>query len=115
MALAVGGMLGGMTAGAHHSISGVYDSSRKATVEGVVLEFQLINPHPMLLIDVKDRAGNTQHWRLEMDNRGELAAIGVTANTFSPGERVVVSGSLARAAAQYVSPQARPSRGWILA
>jgi len=97
MGLTIGGMLGGMTAAAHHSISGVYDSSRKVTVEGLVSEFQLINPHPMLMIDVKDRAGNTQRWRLEMDNRGELAAIGITAGTFSPGERVVASGSLARA------------------
>ena len=31
-----------------------------------------------------------------MDNRSELAAIGVTAATFKPGDRVVVSGSLAR-------------------
>ena len=31
-----------------------------------------------------------------MDNRSELAAIGVTANTFKPGDRVVVTGSLAR-------------------
>lgn len=114
MALAIGGMLGGMPAGAHHSISGVYDSSRKVTVEGVVFEFQLINPHPMLMIDVKERAGNTQHWRLEMDNRGELAAIGVTANTFSPGERVVVSGSLARAQqhSMYLLRLDRPADGF---
>jgi hypothetical protein len=86
----------GAPADAHHSISSVYDSSRQANIEGVVAEFQLINPHPFLLIDVTDRSGNAQRWRLEMDNRSELVAIGVTANTLKPGDRVVVRGSLAR-------------------
>jgi hypothetical protein len=82
---------------AHHSISGVYDRSRPATLDGTVAEFQLINPHPFLFINVADAIGAAQRWRLEMDNRSELADIGVTAATFRPGDRVVVSGSLARA------------------
>jgi hypothetical protein len=85
---------------AHHSISSIYDSSRRVTIEGTVAQFQLVNPHPFLFIDVKDAAGEAQRWRLEMDNRSELAAIGVTSNTFKPGDRVVVSGSLARTEAQ---------------
>jgi Family of unknown function (DUF6152) len=80
----------------HHPISSVYDSSRRATVDGIVAQFLLVNPHPFLLIDVKDAAGQVQRWRLEMDNRRELADIGVTPNTFKPGDRVVVTGSLAR-------------------
>src|SRR6267378_810259 len=81
---------------AHHSISSVYDSSRQANLEGTVAQFQLINPHPFLLVDVTDGAGTAQRWRLEMDNRSELVAIGVTATTLKPGDRVVVKGSLAR-------------------
>src|SRR5215207_13849 len=86
----------GATAAAHHSISSIYDSSRQVTLDGSVTQFQLINPHPFLFIEVKDGSGAAQQWRLEMDNRSELAAIGVTAATFKPGDRVVVSGSLAR-------------------
>ncbi len=91
---------GGVAAHAHHSISAIYDSGRRVTVEGVVTNFQLINPHPWLFVDVKDGAGEARHWRLEMDNRGELENIGVTANTFKPGDRVVATGSLARAQPQ---------------
>ena len=87
---------GAVAAHAHHSIASVYDSSRRATVEGVVAQFQLVNPHPFLVIDVKDAAGQAQRWRLEMDNRYELAEIGVTANTLKPGDRLVVTGSLSR-------------------
>src|SRR5687767_12336487 len=82
--------LGGVTAHGHHSIGSVYDSRRQVTVEGVVSQFELINPHPFLWIDVTDRAGTAQRWRLEMDNRSELVGIGVNANTWMPGDRVVV-------------------------
>lgn len=88
--------IGGVAPHAHHSISSVYDSSRQVTIEGIVAQFQLVNPHPFLLIDVKDGTGRAQRWRLEMDNRSELAAIGVTPTTFKPGDRIVVTGSLAR-------------------
>ena len=99
---------------AHHSISSVYDSSRQANIEGTVAQFQLINPHPFLLIDVTDGAGTAQRWRLEMDNRSELAAIGVNATTFKPGDRVMVSGSLARAQPQslYLLRLDRPADGF---
>jgi hypothetical protein len=99
---------------AHHSIFGVYDSSRQATLDGTVAEFQLINPHPFLFIDVADAAGAAQRWRLEMDNRHELTAIGVTASTFKRGDRVVVRGSLARSQPQslYLLRLDRPADGF---
>jgi hypothetical protein len=81
---------------AHHSISTVYDSSRRVTLEGVVDRFQLVHPHPSLIINVRSPAGEVQRWQLEMDNLRELGSIGVTANTFKPGDVVVVTGSPAR-------------------
>jgi len=98
---------------AHHSIARVYDSSRRVTVAGVVEEFQLVNPHPLLMMSV-ERGGQVQQWRLEMDNRRELVEIGVTAATFRPGDRLVVSGSLARTQSQnlYVLRLDRPADGF---
>jgi hypothetical protein len=114
MSFAAAIAIGATAVHAHHSISSVYDSSRQVTIEGSVAQFQLVNPHPFLFIDVKDGAGEAQRWRLEMDNRGELAAIGVTANTFKPGDRVVVTGSLARTDAQrlYLLRLDRPVDGF---
>jgi hypothetical protein len=73
---------------AHHSISGVYDSGRQVTVEGRVVEFQFVNPHPVLVVAAATASGDVDgaRWRLEMDNRYELADIGVTAKTFKTGE-----------------------------
>ena len=88
--------LGSVALRAHHAISAVYDSSRPVTIDGVVSEFHLINPHPYLIIDVVTDMGVGEQWRGEMDNRHELVEIGVTASTFRPGDRVVVRGSAGR-------------------
>lgn len=77
---------------AHHSISAVYDASRRATIEGVVAEFQFVNPHPFVIVTVQGSAG-PETWRLELDNRFELARIGVTAETLRPGDQISASGS----------------------
>jgi Family of unknown function (DUF6152) len=83
-------------AGAHHSFGNIYDSSRDVTVEGVVAQFQFVHPHPFLIVDAVRRGGDRESWRAEMDNRFELADIGITAETFRPGDRVVMSGSPGR-------------------
>ena len=90
--------LAAASASAHHSIAGVYDGSRQVTVEGEVTEFRFVNPHPIVVIDVA-AAGGPQSWQLEMDNRFELAGIGITADTFEPGDRVIATGSASRTCA----------------
>lgn len=95
-ALGIGVALYGMAGHAHHSIAGVYDASQRVTIEGVVTQFQFVNPHPFVMMEVKDREGKAQQWRLEMDNRWELAELGFDAKTLKPGDRLVVTGSLAR-------------------
>jgi hypothetical protein len=86
----------GMVVNAHHSIAAVYDTSRQVTVEGVVTAFRFVNPHPYLMMEVKNAGGGTQQWRLEIDNRSELVAIGVTRETWKSGDWIMVTGSPAR-------------------
>jgi hypothetical protein len=85
-----------LPASAHHSIAAVYDSSQPRTLEGVIAQFVFIHPHPFILLEVREGKAPPQSWRLEMDNRFELAEIGVTAETFKAGDRIVVTGSLGR-------------------
>ena len=100
-------------AAAHHSIAAVYDSSRQHRVEGVVAEFLFVNPHPFLIVTV-DGDGAEESWRLEMDNRFELAGIGMSEQTLKPGDRVVVTGSLGRTEPRtlYVRQLDRPADGF---
>ena len=59
------------TARAHHSLT-YYDRSKEITVTGAVVEFQFIQPHPFLLVEVQTAAGGKQVWRVEMDDLDEL-------------------------------------------
>jgi hypothetical protein len=65
------------------------------TLEGTVTEFAFVNPHPFIFIALEEGSA-TKTWKLEMDNRFELADIGITATTFKPGDRVAVTGSPGR-------------------
>jgi hypothetical protein len=105
--------IAGAPALAHHAISGIYDSSKRVTVEGAVREFQFINPHPFLIIEVSED-GKTAEWRLEMDNRYELIDEGMSADTLKRGDRVVASGSQSRTNPQgmYLMRLDRPSDGF---
>jgi hypothetical protein len=82
--------------GAHHAIGGIYDATRRITLEGVVTGFRFVPPHPFVEIDVTDRVGKTLRWRLELDNHFELVDVGMTGETLRPGDAVVVTGSGAR-------------------
>lgn len=111
--VAFGLIAAGTPAIAHHAISAIYDSSKRVTVEGAVREFQFINPHPFLIIEVS-ASGKTLEWKLEMDNRFELIDEGMKADTLKPGDRVVASGSLSRTSPQgmYLMRLDRPSDGF---
>ena len=101
------------TAPAHHSFANIYDSSRSVSLDGSVREFQFVHPHPFLVIEVKGDGGRPQSWRAEMDNRFELEDIGVTAQTFRPGDRVHASGSPGRSEPHilYLMKLERPADG----
>jgi hypothetical protein len=100
---------------AHHAIGGIYDSDRPQTLEGSVTGFRFAPPHPFVEIDVTDRAGKSQRWRLELDNHFELVGVGMTADTLKTGDKVTVTGSSARNGDRslYVRSLERPSDGFL--
>jgi hypothetical protein len=97
----------------HHSLSGLYDTSASTSLEGLIREFHFVNPHPYLTVEVS-RNGRIQRWKMELDNLGELTAIGMTAKTFRAGDRVMVSGNPGRDDAKtlYVRKLDRPKDGF---
>ena len=97
---------------AHHSLSGIYDTNANISFEGVIREFHFVNPHPFLTVEIR-RDGRTQLWKMEMDNLGELGAIGMTGTTFRNGDRITVSGNPGRSGAKtlYIRKLDRPKDG----
>jgi hypothetical protein len=103
-----------VTTEAHHSIASMYDQSRRVTLDGVISQYQFVNPHPFVIVDVTTN-GTTQSWKAELDNRWELQNIGMTPTTFNAGDRIVVSGSPGRDRAPllYVWRLERPADGFL--
>lgn len=111
---AIGVAIPVLAAHAHHSVSGYYDTGKQVTLDGSVIEFQFVNPHPWVTIEVKDASGSAQRWRLEMDNLSELTDVGMTRESLKPGNRVVVTGNPAREKPQslYLRRLDRPGDGF---
>ena len=81
---------------AHHSLTGIYDQDVTASVDGRIREFHFVNPHPYVTVTVEEKDGAAAEWRLDMDNRHELVAIGMTERTLMPGDRIVATGMRGR-------------------
>jgi len=87
--------LGGTLAQGHHSIAAAYDRDRPVKLDGVLVQFAMVQPHPYVVVEIKD-GRDTARWRGELDNRWELVAIGMKEETLKPGDRVVLNGSIGR-------------------
>jgi hypothetical protein len=105
---------GSAVCSAHHSISAVYDDKQRVSFEAVITEFRFVSPHPYLVVSVSDAGGSPVTWHLELDNRSELAGLGMTAESLHPGDRISVTASRSRTERRsgYVRKLVRPADGF---
>ena len=89
----------------------------KVTLTGVIAEFHFARPHPYMVLDVDHGKTGAWRWQLEFDSRCELANVGVTEDTFSPGDEVIVTGDYTRDGSEriYVRELDRPEDGLLYA
>jgi hypothetical protein len=88
-------LLNGSGSSAHHSVGGEF-STERVTVEGVVTEFRLINPHTYIVLEVGDGADMRQ-WTLTLGPATRLIrGSGWTPAILAPGDRVMSTGRAAR-------------------
>jgi hypothetical protein len=76
---------------AHHSAT-MFDQSRTITVEGVVKEWQLTNPHSWLLVEVTGKDGKVTVWGFEAEGPSTLQRAGIRPSDFKPGTKLKISG-----------------------
>ena len=84
---------------AHHSFSAEFDSSKPVTLEGKVVEFEWVNPHSWLVIDVPKPDGTVERWRLEGGSPSVLLRLGWNRNTLPAGTKIKVTAFQAKDAA----------------
>jgi hypothetical protein len=77
---------------AHHSAA-MFDDKKTVTVEGVVKEFQLTNPHSWLLVDVKGTDGKVVTWGFEAEGPTTLQRAGIRPSDLRPGTKLTITGN----------------------
>ena len=82
-------------AAAHHSPAMLYDLSKQVTMQGVVTEFRMGNPHLRIYFDV-DHDGKTEKWMAEGGSRTVLLRNGWTGGEVKPGDKVSIRGNPSR-------------------
>ena len=78
---------------AHHAFRVIYDFSRTETIEGSVVNLELVNPHARLHIEVADENGVTTQWVVEGPGKLSLARRGWTDDMFATGEQLTIVGN----------------------
>jgi Family of unknown function (DUF6152) len=79
----------------HHSDAGVY-AEVPVTLEAVVVEMRLINPHTLIVVDVVGADRQIVQWQVETGSVAQLARRGWHKDTLKPGDRITVTGLPAR-------------------
>ena len=83
---------------AHHSTA-MYDMANPVTVSGTVTRFEWTNPHAFVYVNVKDDAGKTVEWEVEMMSLNHLRGYGWTHSTVKPGDPITCTGGAAKSGA----------------
>jgi hypothetical protein len=77
---------------AHHGAAR-WNTDDWATISGQVKEFDWQNPHPLLLLDVKNDKGTSETWAVEFHPPNVMArGVGWNHSTFKPGDEITIYG-----------------------
>ena len=81
---------------AHHGEVN-YDTEKLVTVKGTVTDFQFINPHVQIVLDVKSDKGAIEKWSCEARSPIMLVRVGGwDKNTLKPGDVITAIGFRAK-------------------
>jgi hypothetical protein len=76
---------------AHHGTAN-YDTTKMVAVKGPVTDFQFINPHVLIALDVKDESGKVVKWQGELTSPNRLTRVGWTKSSIKFGDVITISG-----------------------
>ena len=95
-ALAVGLLVVPYLVLAHHAATN-YDTDKLVTLEGTVMEFKFVNPHPHVYFKAKDQTGNVVEWIAESGAPpARWYNSGWRANALKAGDAIKITGGLSK-------------------
>ena len=85
------------SASAHHSFAAIYDMNQPITVQGVIVNVRMTNPHSWFYLDVKNEAGEVERWAFEAGTPSGMIRNGYKPNIIKAGAEVTITGFKGRA------------------
>ena len=85
---------------AHHAFAATFDASQQITVQGVLTEVRLENPHSWFFLDVKEPDGKVTRWSFEAGTPSGMIRNGYKASEMTKGTIITIKGFHARDMAQ---------------
>ena len=80
----------------HHSFAAEFDFQKPVTLKGIVVQWEMINPHGWITLDVAGQDGKTARWMVETSNPNGLMRLGWTKRSLKPGDEITIEGYLAK-------------------
>ena len=71
-------------AAAHHSFAAEFDAEKPVTLKGIVVKWEMMNPHGWITLDVTGPGGDRVRWMVETSNPNGLMRLGWTKNSLKP-------------------------------
>ena len=79
---------------AHHSAAGLFSPDVERIITGTVKQWLFVNPHPAIVMDVKNGQGEVETWRIQFPATAGLSRrFGWTRNSIKPGDAVKIHGN----------------------
>jgi hypothetical protein len=86
---------------AHHSYAATYDTTKEVKVEGILVQFELRNPHAFVTIKAKDKEGVMQRWSVEWAGVSQLDNAGIKKESLKVGDDIVIVGNPSRVPGEF--------------
>jgi hypothetical protein len=75
---------------AHHSFAAEFDAEKPVTLKGIVVKWEMVNPHGWITVDVIGPGSEKVRWMVETSNPNGLMRLGWTKNSLKPGDQITV-------------------------
>jgi hypothetical protein len=77
---------------AHHAFAAEFDAKKPIKLVGTVTQWELINPHSWIHIDVKNADGTVTNWMIEVGSPNTLFRLGFNKSSLPAGTEITVDG-----------------------